>query len=54
MIVEGHGGSGTAQVIQDKYGVMLEQEWLNSQETFFVAQSGIAGFCDIEDKEIQV
>ena len=49
---EGHGSSGTAQVIQDRYGVMLGQQWLNSQETFFVAQSGRADFCGSEDKEI--
>ena len=52
MIDEGHGSSGTAQVIQDRYGVMFGQQWLNSQETFFVAQSGRADFCGSEDKEI--
>ena len=49
---EGHGGNGTAQVIQDRYGVMLGQQWLNSQETVFVTQSGRADFCGSEDKEI--
>ena len=52
MIDEGHGSSRTTQVIQDRYGVMLGQQWLNSQELFFVAQSGRADFCGSEDKEI--
>ena len=52
MIDEGHGSNGTAQVIQDRYGVMFGQQWLNSQESFFVAQSGRADFCGNEEKKI--
>ena len=47
----GLGKSGTA-VMQDKYGGLIEQNWINNQEIFFVAQSVRAEFGGSKVKEI--